>query len=127
MTDQFTLTVTHRIPSRDGSRSVNPEVDIIVKQNLSNIIISAFDGEVQISIHTSFGHYKHWHVVVVCCDASIKHASSAEYSRETKLEDAFDAITKILKDDWEKTFGEGSYINTWWQNGLEELKSKLLG
>lgn len=79
--------------------------------------ISAFDGELNIHIHTSSGHYFNWHVVVVMPDSTIEHFSSDRRKRSVKLltvnttQSMFDAIDKYLSG-WE---------GNWWSNARAEI------
>ena len=70
--------------------------------------ITTFEGEKQIFIHTSSGHYFNWSVTILGADIAPKVIQGPEYKKGTKIVDAFDAISEV----------EG----LWWQAALPKIK-----
>lgn len=102
----------------DPSEMVEVAVECEEEPTEGCVAIEAF-GELAIYIHLSLGHYIHWHVVIIGVDCAIKSQSSAKLSRETTMQGALDAITKLGGyDDLEE-------CGTWWLNAQPELKKIL--
>ena len=60
--------------------------------------ISAWGGEMNISIFISGGYYCHWHVVVAEVGSAIKSFSSAKYDNSTKINGWAECLNKELDD-----------------------------
>ena len=68
--------------------------------------ITAFNGERQIFVHTTSGHYFNWCVVILAPDTTPRVIQGPEYQSETSIEQAFDAIAAVEGPWWPPTLAK---------------------
>ena len=102
---------SHPVAQRrvDTEETIEVEVQILNGCFNSTMQISAFGGETKIFIHTTSGHYLNWLVVILRPDTAPEFIKGPEYQEDSKIDDAFDAISR---------HGECA----WWNAALPEIK-----
>lgn len=94
----------------------NVSVDIICDAFIKSIKVTAFDGEVVLWIHLSYGHFLNWSAALVKPDTCIKTITPINtYQEGLTLPSVIDAIN----------LDGGLWSEIWWAQTAEILREKL--